>query len=171
MASLFATTASAFTPSFPVPQFTTTSSSSSTALSESRREAMESCFTSTAFAIGSILLSGQQPAQAATSSKSDEAEFNELINVLKTRSEENKEANANYSMRADKMSSKDFKDAKSRRPKLIVVQTSKGNKIYTKEEFTTLDQDGKIKTEYGMRMKQGGGEIKDYNDITYILKD
>ena len=119
MASLFATTASAFTPSFPVPQFTTSSSSLSTALSESRREAMESCFTSTTFAIGSILLSGQQPAQAATSSKSDEAEFNELINVLKTRSDENKEANANYSMRADKMSSKDFKDAKSRRPKLM----------------------------------------------------
>lgn len=46
-----------------------------------------------------------------------------------------------------------------------VVQTSKGNKIYTKEEFTTLDQDGKIKTEYGMRMKQGGGEIK----VCYIL--
>ena len=118
VASLFATTASAFTPSFPVPQFTT-SSSSSTSLSESRREAMESCFTSTTFAIGTILLSGQQPAQAATSSKSDEAEFNELINVLKTRSDENKEANANYSMRADKMSSKDFKDAKSRRPKLM----------------------------------------------------
>lgn len=46
-----------------------------------------------------------------------------------------------------------------------VVQTSKGNKIYTKEEFTTLDQDGKIKTEYGMRMKQGGGEIK----VCYIF--
>ena len=52
-----------------------------------------------------------------------------------------------------------------------IVSTSKGNKILTKEEFKTLECDGKIDTVYGTRMKQGGGEMKDYNDITYILKD
>jgi len=31
--------------------------------------------------------------------------------------------------------------------------------------------DGKIDTVYGTRMKQGGGEMKDYNDITYVLKE
>ena len=31
--------------------------------------------------------------------------------------------------------------------------------------------DGKIDVVYGTRMKQGGGEMKDYNDITYVLKD
>ena len=46
------------------------------------------------------------------------------------------------------------------RTKSSIVQTSKGNKIYTKEEFNTLDQDGKIETVYGTRMKQGGGEMK-----------
>lgn len=90
---------------------------------------------------------------------------------MKARSDENKEANANYAMRADKMSTKDFKDAKTRRPKLIVVSTKNGNKIFTKEEFNTLDRDGKITTEYGIRQKQGGGDIKDYNDITYILTE
>ena len=34
-----------------------------------------------------------------------------------------------------------------------------------------MDRDGKIETKYGTRMKQGGGEMKDYNDITYVLKD
>ena len=52
-----------------------------------------------------------------------------------------------------------------------IVSTSKGNKILTKEEFSTYNSDGKIETVYGTRMKQGGGEMKDYNDITYVLKD
>ena len=52
-----------------------------------------------------------------------------------------------------------------------IVSTSKGNKIYSKEEFNTLDRDGKIKTEYGTRQRQGGGDMKDYNDITYILTE
>jgi hypothetical protein len=52
-----------------------------------------------------------------------------------------------------------------------IVSTSKGNKILTKEEFNTYKCDGKIDTVYGTRMKQGGGEMKDYNDITYVLKD
>ncbi len=52
-----------------------------------------------------------------------------------------------------------------------IVSTSKGNKILTKEEFNTYNNDGKIDTVYGTRMKQGGGEMKDYNDITYVLKD
>jgi hypothetical protein len=52
-----------------------------------------------------------------------------------------------------------------------IVSTSKGNKILTKEEFNTYNSDGKIDTVYGTRMKQGGGEMKDYNDITYVLKE
>ncbi len=52
-----------------------------------------------------------------------------------------------------------------------IVSTTKGNKILTKEEFNTYNMDGKIDTVYGTRMKQGGGEMKDYNDITYVLKD
>jgi len=50
-----------------------------------------------------------------------------------------------------------------------IVETSKGSKIFTKEEFNTLDRDGKIETSYGVRQKQGGGEMKDYNNITYTL--
>ncbi len=56
-------------------------------------------------------------------------------------------------------------------PHYSIVSTSKGNKILTKEEFNTYNNDGKIDTVYGTRMKQGGGEMKDYNDITYVLKD
>ena len=52
-----------------------------------------------------------------------------------------------------------------------IVETPNGNKILTKEEFVTLNLDGKIKTTYGVRQKQGGGEMKDYNDITYTLVD
>mmetsp|Transcript_18693 Transcript_18693/g.33831 ORF Transcript_18693/g.33831 Transcript_18693/m.33831 type:complete len:167 (-) Transcript_18693:215-715(-) len=159
IASFAFATASAFAPA------TCPCTTSSSALSASRREAFEK-FGSAAFSAGIILISGEQPAQAA-----EEEEFNELINVLKARSDDNKEANANYAMRADKLSSKDFKDVKSRRPKLIIVSTSKGNKIYSKEEFNTLDRDGKIKTEYGTRQRQGGGDMKDYNDITYILTE
>lgn len=124
-------------------------------------------FGSAALTAGAILVAGNQPAQAA----SQEEEFCELTDMLKARSEENKEANANYAMRADKLSSKDFADVKTRRPKLIVVSTPNGNKIFTKEEFSTLDRDGKIDTVYGVRQKQGGGDIKDYNDITYVLKE
>mmetsp|Transcript_44152 Transcript_44152/g.92837 ORF Transcript_44152/g.92837 Transcript_44152/m.92837 type:complete len:170 (-) Transcript_44152:25-534(-) len=156
--------ASAFSPTT-LPHATTTSSSS--ALSATRRETIEK-FGAAAFSAGILLASGVQPAQAATA---EEAEYNQLIDLLKARSEENKEANANYAMRADKMSEKDFQDVKTRRPKLIIVSTSKGNKIFTKEEFNTLDCDGKIKTVYGVRQKQGGGEMKDYNDITYVLVD
>ena len=52
-----------------------------------------------------------------------------------------------------------------------IVSTTKGDKILTKEEFNTYNMDGKIDVVYGTRMKQGGGEMKDYNDITYVLKD
>ena len=54
---------------------------------------------------------------------------------------------------------------------ISIVETPNGNKILTKEEFVTLNLDGKIKTTYGVRQKQGGGEMKDYNDITYTLVD
>jgi len=98
--------ASAFV--FVAPQSTTPSSS--TSLSATRRDTLSQFGTTTA----AVLLSGVSSAQA-----SDKEEYSELINVLKARSEENKEANANYAVRANKMSSKDFKDAKSRRPKLM----------------------------------------------------
>lgn len=98
-------TASAFAPTSTQPLCGVSSS----ALSATRRETF-STFTAAAF-----LLSVQSPAQAAD----DEEEFNELINVLKARSDDNKEANANYAMRADKMSSRVMKDAKTRRPKLM----------------------------------------------------
>ena len=108
-------TASAFAPTTHQP----CTPSSSSALSASRREAMEK-FGAAAFS-AAVLISGGQPAQVASKVATEEAEFNELINVLKTRSDDNKEkeANANCAMRADKMSSKDFTDAKSRRPKLM----------------------------------------------------
>ena len=102
-------TASAFAPTSTQPLRV-----SSSALSATRRETFSTFSTATA----SILLSGvvQSPAQAADD---DDEEFNELINVLKARSDDNKEANANYAMRADKMSSRVIKDAKTRRPKLM----------------------------------------------------
>jgi len=87
-----------------------TTSSSSTSLSATRRDTLSQFGTAAA----AVLLSGVSSAQA-----SDKEEYSELINVLKARSEDNKEANANYAMRANKMSSKDFKDAKSKRPKLM----------------------------------------------------
>ena len=86
------------------------STTSASALSATRRDTLSQFGTTTA----AVLLSGVSSAQA-----SDKEEYSELINVLKARSEDNKEANANYAMRANKMSSKDFKDAKSRRPKLM----------------------------------------------------
>ena len=86
------------------------STTSASALSATRRDTLSQFGTTTA----AVLLSGVSSAQA-----SDKEEYSELINVLKARSEDNKEANANYAMRANKMSSRDFKDAKSRRPKLM----------------------------------------------------
>jgi len=106
----FAVASEAFAPATHQP-----CAASSSALSASRRGAIEKLGTA-AFSAGLLLLSGDQPARAAAT---QEEEFNELISVLKARSDENKEANANYAMRADKMNSKDFKDAKTRRPKLM----------------------------------------------------
>ncbi|KAL7490516.1 hypothetical protein ACHAWT_000094 [Skeletonema menzelii] len=156
-------TASAFAPTTPCTPKTS-------ALSATRRESIEQLFGNTAAAAAMVLTAASQPASAATKA-AEEAEYNELIAMLKARSEENQEANKNYAMRANKLAKEDFDDVKNRRPKLIIVSTSKGNKILTKEEFNTYNNDGKIDTVYGTRMKQGGGEMKDYNDITYVLKD
>ncbi|KAL7538853.1 hypothetical protein ACHAWF_006229 [Thalassiosira exigua] len=142
--------------------------SSALSATSSRRGALGK-FASSASAAAAVLLLAGESADAADSGES--AEYNQLVELLKARSDENKEANANYAMRADKLSERDFKDAKIRRPKLIIVSTSKGDKIFTKEEFNTLDCDGKIETRYGTRRKQGGEAMKDYNDITYVLKD
>ena len=158
LASL-AATAAAFTPA--------ATSRSSLALSATRRESIEQL--ASALSAGVLLTTtSSQPANAVSA---EEAEYNELINVLKARSDQNSEANKNYAMRSDKLSQRDFDDVKTRRPKLIIVSTTKGNKILTKEEFNTFKEDGKIDVIYGTRMKQGGGEMKDYNDITYVLKD
>jgi hypothetical protein len=165
LASL-AATAAAFTPA------ATSSSSSSVALSATRRESIEQLFGTTASALSAgVLLTATTTSQPANAVSAEEAEYNELINVLKARSDQNSEANKNYAMRSDKLSQRDFDDVKTRRPKLIIVSTTKGNKILTKEEFNTFKEDGKIDVIYGTRMKQGGGEMKDYNDITYVLKD
>ena len=58
----------------------------------------------------------------------------------------------------------------ARRP-CSIVSTANGDKILTQSEFSTFEQDGKIEIKYGIRQKQGGGDIPDYNDITYILKE
>jgi hypothetical protein len=94
---------------------------SSSALSATRRESIEQLFGSTAAAAGLVFTSATQPAFAAagTTKAAQEAEYNELINVLKARSEENQEANKNYAMRANKLSKEDFDDVKLRRPKLM----------------------------------------------------
>ena len=162
LASLAATTASAFTPA-------NSSISSSIALSATRRESIEQL--ASALSAGVLLTATTTSSQPANAVSAEEAEYNELINVLKARSDQNSEANKNYAMRSDKLSQRDFDDVKTRRPKLIIVSTTKGNKILTKEEFNTFKEDGKIDVIYGTRMKQGGGEMKDYNDITYVLKD
>lgn len=108
----FAATASAFAPmSKPCRR--------NTATSATRRESIEKMIIGTASTFGIFAATGAQPAQAAATTKAQEEEFNELINLLKARSDDNKEANANYAMRADKLSDADFKDAKMRRPKLM----------------------------------------------------
>jgi hypothetical protein len=163
LASL-AATAAAFTPA-------ATTSSSSSVLSATRRESIEQLFGTTASALSAGIILTTTTSQPANAVSAEEAEYNELINVLKARSDQNSEANKNYAMRSDKLSQRDFDDVKTRRPKLIIVSTTKGNKILTKEEFNTFKEDGKIDVIYGTRMKQGGGEMKDYNDITYVLKD
>ena len=84
------------------------------AFSTSRRGALEKVASASAAAAATLLVG--PPANAATG---QEAEYNELVEMLKARSDENKEANANYAMRANKMSERDFKDAKNRRPKLM----------------------------------------------------
>ena len=93
---------------------TTPTTTSSTALSATRRQSIEQLFT-TATATLALTSTLAQPAFAT----SEEAEYNELINVLKTRSEENAEANKNYAMRANKLDSRYFDDVKTRRPKLM----------------------------------------------------
>src|SRR6056300_1485960 len=119
LASLAATTASAFTPA-------ATTTTSSVALSVTRRESIEQL--ASALSAG-ILLTATAASQPANAVSAEEAEYNELINVLKERSETNSEANKNYAMRSDKLSQRDFDDVKTRRPKLIIVSTTKGNKI------------------------------------------
>lgn len=112
----FATASSAFSPAA-----TLSSSSSSSVLSATRRESIEQLFgtAATVFSAGTVLTSAAQTAFAAATSKAQEAEYNELINVLKARSDENQVANKNYAMRANKLSKEDFDDVKVRRPKLM----------------------------------------------------
>jgi len=132
-----------------------------TALSATRREVGSAAIGAAA----AVLFTGASAAQA-------EDESNELIKSLKERSEANKDANKQYAMRADKMSSRDFKDVKTRKPKFVSVKTSSGKtKLITSDEFATLENDGKIRTEYGTRMKQGGGEMTDYTNVTYYVEE
>ena len=110
-------TASAFAPTTPLSCATQNS-----ALSATRRESIEQLFTNTAAtaAAAMLLTNSAQPAFATTKeAAAEEAEYNELIAMLKARSEENQEANKNYAMRANKLSKKDFDDVKTRRPKLM----------------------------------------------------
>ena len=132
-----------------------------TALSATRREVGSAAIGAAA----AVLFTGASAAQA-------EDESNELIKSLKERSEANKDANKQYAMRADKLSSRDFKDVKTRRPKLVSVTTSSGKtKIISSDEFATLENDGKIRTEYGTRTKQGGGEMTDYTNTKYYVEE
>lgn len=157
-ALIFATvaySAEAFAPS------TIAQSATATSLSATRREVGSAAFGAAA----AILFTGASAAQA-------EDESNELIDTLKARSEQNKDANKQYAMRADKMSSRDFKDVKTRKPKFVPIKTATGKtKLITSDEFATLENDGKIRTEYGTRMKQGGGEMVDYTNVTYYLEE
>lgn len=147
--------AEAFAPSM------TAQSATATALSATRREVGSAAFGAAA----AILFTGAAAARA-------EDESNELIDTLKARSEQNKDANTQYAMRADKMSSRDFKDVKTRKPKFVSIKTATGKtKLITSDEFATLENDGKIRTEYGTRMKQGGGEMVDYTNVTYYLEE
>ena len=150
-----ACSAKAFAPS------TSAQSTTTTALSATRREVGSAAFGVAA----AILFTGASAAQA-------EAESNELVDTLKARSEANKEANKQYAMRADKMSSRDFKDVKTRKPKFVSIKIAGGKtKLITSDEFATLENDGKIRTEYGTRMKQGGGEMVDYTNVSYYLEE
>ena len=107
----FAATASAFSPmGKPCRR--------NTATAATRRESMEKMIIGTTTAFGMFVAQSARAADNAPT-KDQEEEFNELIDLLKARSDDNKEANANYAMRADKLSDADFKDAKMRRPKLM----------------------------------------------------
>ena len=140
---------------------TSRQSATLTALSATRREVGSAAIGAAA----AVLFTGASAAQA-------EDESNELIKSLKERSEANKDANKQYAMRADKLSSRDFKDVKTRRPKLVSVTTSSGKtKIISSDEFATLENDGKIRTEYGTRTKQGGGEMTDYTNTKYYVEE
>ena len=141
---------------------TSRQSATLTALSATTRREVGSAAIGAAAA---VLFTGASAAQA-------EDESNELIKSLKERSEANKDANKQYAMRADKLSSRDFKDVKTRRPKLVSVTTSSGKtKIISSDEFATLENDGKIRTEYGTRTKQGGGEMTDYTNTKYYVEE
>ena len=134
-------------------------------LSASRRETIGAVFVA-------AVAAGVAP--LAVQAVEEEEPSSELIETLKARTEANREANANYAIRADKLSQRDFDDQKIRRPSFVTVKTLSGKKeklLLVKDDFETLVRDGKIKVEYGTRMKQGGGEMKDYNDITYVLTE
>ena len=105
-------TASAFAPTTP------SCTPKTSALSATRRESIEQLFGNTAAAAAMVFTAASQPASAATKA-AEEAEYNELIAMLKARSEENQEANKNYAMRANKLAKEDFDDVKNRRPKLM----------------------------------------------------
>ena len=140
---------------------TAVSSSSSSVVVElsavvSRRDTFEvaSALWTVVAATTTTAAAAAAPLVARAAEEEDES-TSEFIQKLKARSETNKEANRNYAMRADKLSFRDFKDAKLRKPSFVNVKSpSSGEvKLLTKEEFATLDNDGKITTEYGTRMK------------------
>lgn len=157
---------------------TTKQAPSKVILSASRREAIGAVFVAVAAGAAPLAVQAAEPssdaAESAPLAAQEEEPSSELIETLKVRTEVNREANENYATRANKLSQGDFDDQRTRRPSFVTVKTPSGKKeklLLTKEDFETLVSDGKIKVVYGTRMKQGGGEIKDYNDITYVLAE
>ena len=77
-------------------------------------------------------------------------------------------------MRTDKLSQGDLMAKRSEGLRSLLSRRpakKKEEKLLLTNEDETAIRDGKIKVEYGTQKKQGGGEITDYNDITYVLAE
>jgi hypothetical protein len=98
-----------------------------------------------------------------------DTENNDFIQMLKARSDANRNANAKEATRKDKLSFSDFRD-QYQKPSFKGVRQPNGDiKMYLLEELEALQVAGKIKVENGVKYDKKGNAKADYSQQVYVL--
>jgi hypothetical protein len=119
-----------------------------------------------------IILNGVPTTEPSSFSvaDTDNDSNNEFIQMLKARSDANRDANAKEATRNDKLSFSNFRDQYHKPSFKGVRQPNTGEiKMVILEEFEALQAAGKIKVESGVKYDKKGNAKADYSQQVYVL--